>query len=107
VLAASDVFVLPSFREGTPRVITEAMAAGLPVVATDIAGIPEQVDDGESGYLLPTGGPDALAGALDRLLADPERRERFGTVGRERVARFSSERMLADLDAVYRDLLAG
>jgi glycosyltransferase involved in cell wall biosynthesis len=107
ILAASDVFVLPSFREGTPRVITEAMASGLPVIGTDIAGIPEQVVDGESGYLIPTGDPDALADRLDRLLADPDRRERFGTAGRERVGRFSTERMLADLDAVYADLLDG
>lgn len=107
VLAASDVFVLPSFREGTPRVITEAMAAGLPIVATDIAGIPEQVADGENGYLVSPGDAAALAGALRKLLDDPAKRRQFGEASRERVGRFSEERMLEDLDAAYRGLLYG
>lgn len=106
ILAATDVFVLPSFREGTPRVITEAMASGLPVVATDIAGIPEQVSDGENGYLVPPDDPDALADRLQRLLNDAARRERFGAVSRERADQFSIEAMVDDLDAVYRDVLS-
>ncbi|MFB6298257.1 MAG: glycosyltransferase family 4 protein [Salinirussus sp.] len=105
LLAASDVFVLPSFREGTPRVITEAMASGLPVVATSIAGIPEQVDDGETGLLVPPGDPAALADCIERLLADENRRERMGDRARDRVQRFSAETMCADLDALYRELL--
>lgn len=105
VLAASNVFVLPSFREGTPRVITEAMASGLPVVATDIAGIPEQVVNGESGYLIPTGDADELADHLAELLSDRERRRRMGTFNEERVDRFSERSMLAALDELYRDLL--
>ena len=107
ILAASDVFVLPSFREGTPRVITEAMASGLPVVATDIAGIPEQVEDGANGYLIPVGESAALAERLERLVGEPERRIAFGQASRERVERFSRERMVADLDGVYRELLSG
>jgi glycosyltransferase involved in cell wall biosynthesis len=106
ILAASDVFVLPSFREGTPRVITEAMASGLPVVATNIAGIPEQVAEGENGYLVPPGDGEALADRLAQLLDAPDRRAQFGTVSRERVIRFSREEMLADLDAVYQTLLS-
>jgi glycosyltransferase involved in cell wall biosynthesis len=106
ILAGSDVFVLPSFREGTPRVITEAMASGLPVVATDIAGIPEQVEDGANGYLVPAGDPDALANRLRRLIEDPDRRAQFGAVSRERATQFSVDAMLADLDDVYRDLLS-
>lgn len=105
VLAASDVLVLPSFREGTPRVITEAMASGLPVVATDIAGIPEQVADGESGYLIPPGDADALAGRLAELLSNPERRDQMGTHGRERAERFSKDAMIGALDRLYRQLL--
>lgn len=105
VLAASDVLVLPSFREGTPRVITEAMASGLPVIATDIAGIPEQVVDGENGYLIPTGDPGALADRLSTLLADPERRERMGDRGRERAERFSVETMCDNLATLYDKLL--
>ena len=105
IMAACDVFVLPSYREGTPRVITEAMASGLPVVATDIAGIPEQVADGESGYLIEPGDDAALANRLEALLASREQRESLGAVGRERVERFSDTQMLADLDAVYREVL--
>lgn len=107
ILAASDVLVLPSFREGTPRVITEAMASGLPVVATDIAGVPEQVEDAESGYLIPTGDADVLADRLNELLSDPELRERMGNRGLERVERFSVETMLETIDEMYQKLLVG
>jgi glycosyltransferase involved in cell wall biosynthesis len=105
ILAASDVLVLPSFREGTPRVITEAMASGLPVVATDIAGIPEQVADGESGYLIPTGDAEALAERLETLLSDLGLRERMGECGQKRAEQFSVNMMLGDLDELYQDLL--
>jgi glycosyltransferase involved in cell wall biosynthesis len=105
ILAATDVFVLPSFREGTPRVITEAMASGLPVVATNIAGIPEQVTDSENGYVVPTGDPDAIADRLGRLLDDTALREQFGLAGLERAKRFSAETMVEDLDAIYRAVL--
>jgi len=105
VLAASDVLVLPSFREGTPRVITEAMASKLPVIATDIAGIPEQVKDGENGYLIPTDDSETLANRLERLLADVELRERMGARGLERVERFSVGTMVEELDQLYRKLL--
>lgn len=105
ILAASDVLVLPSFREGTPRVITEAMASGLPVIATNIAGIPEQVADGESGYLIPTGDADALADRLRELLSDPQLREQFGNQGYERSKRFSVDAMLKRTDVLYKELL--
>jgi len=106
LMAACDVFVLPSYREGTPRVITEAMASGLPVIATDIAGIPEQIEDGTNGFLISPGDVDALASCLDRLVSSPDLRKRLGAAGRECVGRFSRERMLSDLDAVYQELLA-
>jgi glycosyltransferase involved in cell wall biosynthesis len=105
VLAASDVLVLPSFREGTPRVIIEAMACGLPVVATDIAGIPEQVEHGESGYLIPTGDSEALASRLDELLSNPTLREQMGKRGYGRAERFSIDTMLEKFDHLYQDLL--
>ncbi|SHG37513.1 glycosyltransferase family 4 protein [Halobaculum gomorrense] len=105
ILAASDVLVLPSFREGTPRVITEAMASGLPVVATDIAGIPEQVEDEENGYLVSTGDAAALAARMGELVGDSELRERMGECGLEYVERFSVESMVEELDGVYRKLL--
>jgi len=104
ILAASDVLVLPSFREGTPRVITEAMASGLPVVATDIAGIPEQIVDDENGYLVPTGDSDAVAERMKRLLSDPDLRERMGTQSKERAKIFSIENMVNDLGTLYNSL---
>lgn len=104
VTAACDVFVLPSYREGTPRVITEAMASGLPVVATNIAGIPEQVVDGESGYLFPPGDDAALAAHLEKLIASREQCQAFAKAGRERVQRFSKDRMLSDLDTLYTEV---
>ncbi|KPN29445.1 trehalose synthase [Halolamina pelagica] len=105
VLAASDVLVLPSFREGTPRVITEAMASGLPVVATDIAGIPEQIEDGENGFLIPTGDAEALAARMGELARDSELRERMGERGLEQAERFSVASMVGKLDQVYGELL--
>jgi glycosyltransferase involved in cell wall biosynthesis len=106
LVAGSNVLVLPSFREGTPRVITEAMAGGLPVVASNIAGIPEQIDDGGNGLLVPPGDPDALADALESVLENPQLRVRMGDQSTTRATRFSEAAMVEDLDEVYRDLLS-
>lgn len=92
-LAAADVLVAPSVptrggkREGIPVVLMEAMAAGLPVVASRLSGIPELVTDGVDGLLVPPGDPRALADALRALAADPERRQRFGAAGRAMIER--------------------
>lgn len=85
LLAASDALVLPSSVEGLPLVVLEAMAAGRPVVATAVGGTPEAVVDGETGLLVPPGDVDALAEAVDSLLAAPERARRLGEAGRRRV----------------------
>jgi glycosyltransferase involved in cell wall biosynthesis len=90
-LARTDVFVLPSFAEGVPVVLMEAMAAQVPVVTTRIAGVPELVEDGVSGLLVPPGDSDAFTAALDALLADPDRRQALGAAGRRKV--------VADYDA--------
>jgi glycosyltransferase involved in cell wall biosynthesis len=87
VLASADVFVLSSRSEGFPVSILEAMAAGLPVVATDVGGVAESVVDGETGLLVPPGDPAGLAAALDRLLTDGALRLRLGAAGRERARR--------------------
>ena len=94
-LAEADVFCLPSTYEGLPLAILEAMAAGLPVVATAVAGNPEAVEDGVSGLLVPAESAEALAEALISLLRDPARRQRMGEAGRRRVAeRFAIEKVV-------------
>jgi colanic acid/amylovoran biosynthesis glycosyltransferase len=84
-LQQTDVFVLPSFAEGVPVVLMEAMAAGIPVVATQIAGVSELVEDGISGYLVPPGDPDSLAKRIELLLSDRSLRAKFGASGRLKV----------------------
>lgn len=86
-LAQGDIFVLPSFAEGVPVVLMEAMASGLPVITTRIAGIPELVEDGLSGLLVAPGDAAALAEAILRLAADPGLRRQMGRAGRATVAR--------------------
>ncbi|HEX7251596.1 MAG TPA: glycosyltransferase family 4 protein [Thermoanaerobaculia bacterium] len=89
----ADVFCLPSRQEGFGIVFLEAMAAGLPVVAARAAAVPEVIEDGECGILVPPGDHDALAAALDRLLGDATERQRLGFAGTRRVARFDAPRV--------------
>jgi glycosyltransferase involved in cell wall biosynthesis len=84
LLASADALVLPSWIEGLPLVVLEAMAAGVPVVASAVGGTPEVVVDGETGSLVPPRDVPALARAIDALLADPEQARRFGEAGRQR-----------------------
>jgi colanic acid/amylovoran biosynthesis glycosyltransferase len=84
--AGADVFCLPSFAEGLPVVLMEALAMGVPVVTTYVAGIPELVTPGVSGLLVPAGRADLLADALERLADDPEARRAMGEAGRAKVA---------------------
>lgn len=84
-LAASDIFVLPSFAEGVPVVLMEAMASGMPVIATRIAGIAELVEDGTSGYLVPPGDPATLGEKITALCTAPERHAEMGTAGQRKV----------------------
>jgi glycosyltransferase involved in cell wall biosynthesis len=85
MFAAADAFCLPSFAEGLPVVLMEAMATGLPPVTSGVMGIPELVVDGENGLLVPPGRADLVASALVRLARDPELRARLGRAGRGRV----------------------
>ena len=108
ILAASNVFVLSSRWEGLSRAIIEAMMFGLPVVATDVGGTAELVEDGITGFLVPAQDPAALAQALDQLLKDEMLRNSMGSVGRERaLERFSLPRMLMETQTVYEEILNG
>lgn len=104
LLARADVFVFPTTgREGLGLAAIEAMAAGLPVVASEIGGLPEVVRQGRTGYLVPPGDPVALENAILELLSDPEHARELGAEGRRRVeAHFDSETMIARVEAAYR-----
>ncbi|HEV8352579.1 MAG TPA: glycosyltransferase [bacterium] len=102
-LAAARVFVLPSRSEGLPRVVLEAMAVGVPVIATSVGGIPELIDDGVTGWLIPPGDVHALATRLRWIAGHPEEAEAVGRAGREAVRRrFSVDRYAQG----YADLFA-
>jgi glycosyltransferase involved in cell wall biosynthesis len=106
LLAACDVFVLPSLYEGLPLSVLEAMAAARPVVATAIEGISETVVDGMTGLLVPPADPAALARAVRAVLTDAVLAGRMGQAGRERVCReFSLRRMIDRVTRVYDELL--
>lgn len=106
VLAALQVFALPSLWEGMPNAVLEAMAASLPVVATRVGGVPEVVVDGVTGLLIPPRDADALAAAVIRLLRDPALRQQMGKAGHERVRRhFSVEQMVRRTETLYEELL--
>jgi glycosyltransferase involved in cell wall biosynthesis len=105
--AAFDAFLLTSLNEGTPVVAIEALAAGVPVVATDAGGTRTVVDDGETGFVVPIGDVDALAERLQQLRDDAELRTRFAESGRARMReRFSTQRMLDDVERLYAEVLA-
>ena len=86
-----DVFALPSFVEGLPISLLEAMAMGLPAISTNINGIPEAIRHEETGLLIEPGDTDALADTILRLKAEPELRHQLGTAGREHVLRSFNE----------------
>ena len=105
LLSAFDVFILSSLWEGLPRVLPQAMAAGLPIVATDADGNAEAVVEGVNGYLVSRGDVASLAERVVRLLREPIQRSRMGQAGRERVMEFGARRMVQDIAALYEGLL--
>ena len=100
--AAADVFVAPALgQESFGIVLVEAMAAGLPVVASAIAGYDEVIRDGIDGILVPPNDQHALAAAIGRVLTDPELARRLGESGRERATEFSWDSITGDLEGIY------
>lgn len=106
-LGASDLFVLPSLREGTPNALLEAMALAKPVVVSRVGGMPEIVQDGETGFLVPPQDPDSVAKAVLTLLRDPNRAAAMGERARQVVEQdFNVQRLAREIAAVYHQVLA-
>jgi glycosyltransferase involved in cell wall biosynthesis len=104
-LAAFDVFVYPSLFEGLGSSLLDAMAFGLPIAASNVGGIPEVVEDGVNGLLIPPDDPGALVTALKRLLADAGLRDAMARANRARAAEFDTGRMTSAYESIYREIL--
>lgn len=106
LLAGADAFVLTSNWEGLPRSIIEAMRAGLPVIASDVGGVSELIEEGVTGYLVPRGDAETLRARLEMLIDNPEIRHRMGMAGYERfLEKFTFDRMLTETVKVYEEVL--
>jgi len=106
VRLASDIYTLPSYAEGLPVALLEAMAAGLPVVTTDVGSIPEVVENGVNGFLIKPGDFVLLAERIAKLANDAELRRAMGRRNVEKIKRlFSSEHIMVELNGIYRDVI--
>jgi len=105
-LADADVFAMPSISEGMPVALLEAMAHGLPIVASAVGGIPEILEDGVDALLVDPGDPAGLAAALESLLLEPERRRRLAAAASASVDRLGADEVYANFEEVYGDVLA-
>lgn len=105
-LAEADVLVVPSLIENFPRITLEGMGAGIPVVASAVGGIPEQITDGVDGVLVPPGDRRELADAILKLSSEPEKMEKMGVAGREKAREFSIEKKITCFENLYESLLS-
>jgi glycosyltransferase involved in cell wall biosynthesis len=105
ILPLLDIFVLPSLNEGMGRVLVEAMAAGRPIVASNVGGIPDLVYHGENGVLVPPADHRALARELEMLISDPDMRRRMGDKGRTLAVQYGTDSMVQKVDRLYLDVL--
>jgi glycosyltransferase involved in cell wall biosynthesis len=101
-----DILVLPSYGEGFPLVLLEAMSIGLPVIASRVAGIPEMIVDGETGILIPPGNIEVIGDEIKRLMSNPSLRKSLGEKGRERVLKeFPKGKMLGQVRELYASII--
>jgi len=108
LLVQSGIYVLPSYDEGLPMSILEAMSAGLPVISTTVGGIPDMIDNGKEGWLIQPGDISALAKYIELLLNNPALQTQMGQAGRERVEQqFTPQRIFSRLDTIYQRLSDG
>jgi len=108
LLTDADVFVLPSFAEGVPVTLMEAMSVGLPVVSTTVGGVTELVEDGINGFCVAPGDVDGLVNRIDRLLADPNLRTKLGSAGQAKVLHeFSNDTEAARLQTLFQAAIDG
>jgi glycosyltransferase involved in cell wall biosynthesis len=108
LFASVDIFVMPTLADNLPYTILEAMACGKPVVASAVGGIPEQVEDGKTGFLIPPGDAIGIGGAISRFIQQPELVERFGSAGRAVVEKdYSMPRFLESCETLFEELVEG
>ena len=105
IMPLFDILVLPSLNEGMGRVLVEAMAAGKPIVASNVGGIPDLIEHGVNGLLVPPGDENALAAAIRQFISDPEKAKIMGQRGRERCHQYSLEAMIGKIDNLYEEVL--
>jgi len=98
---AASIYVLPSYAEGLPMGMLEAMANGLPVVVTSVGGIPDTISDSTDGIVVSPGDINGLIDGLERLIRSPDLRKTIGDAGRKTAEQFSADRILARLTAIY------
>lgn len=103
-LKAFDVFVLPSVKEGFPYTILEAMAAGLPIVATDVGAVPEILENQKNGLIVPPANAEILAKAIKNLIDNPQKTQELGKNAAEAVKKFNLNQMVEKTKIVYHKL---
>ena len=105
LLRAMDIFAFPSLNEGMGKALVEAMYVGLPSVATAVGGVPELIEHGVEGLLVPARHPGKLASALEELARDEEKRRILGAAARQRAQAYSVESMIEKIEVLYDSLL--
>ena len=104
LLSTFDIYVCSSIKEGFPYTILEAMRAGLPIVSTNVGGIPEAITDGREGLLVPPKNPEALAGAIKKLLTNPALAARLGSNAKQKSLQFNLARMIEQTEKIYQSI---